>query len=187
MNFCSLTTRGHSPITWTFTPHSQPQITQGLHFPSSTAPTQLFTMITLAPVYHLTITITQSHTHTHTHYLSSGLSLTHCRVLLAQLHTKRFPVSRVRFPVFPVSRVRFTVFPVSRVRFTVFPVSRVRFTVFPVSRVRFLCPDSCTFLDYSLCLALWIKFADRRPTLALGLFSALSLSYLFATVRPCLY
>ncbi len=29
-------------------------------------------------------------------------------------------------------------------------------------------------LVYSLCLALWILFADRRPTLALGLFSALS-------------
>ncbi len=56
MNFCSLTTRGHSPITVTFTPHRQLQITQGLHFPSSTAPTQLFTL------NHLTITITQSHT-----------------------------------------------------------------------------------------------------------------------------
>ncbi len=62
MNFCSLTTRGHSPITVTFTPHRQLQITQGLHFPSSTAPTQLFTLITLAPENHLTITITQSHT-----------------------------------------------------------------------------------------------------------------------------
>ncbi len=38
----------------------------GLHFPSVTAPTQLFTIITLAPDFHLTITITQSHPHTHT-------------------------------------------------------------------------------------------------------------------------
>ncbi len=77
MNFCPFTTRGHSPITWTFTP--QLQITHRLHFPSSTAPTQLFTLITLAPVHHLTITITQSHTH----YISSGLSPTHCRVLFS--------------------------------------------------------------------------------------------------------
>ncbi len=41
---------------------TQLQITHRLHFPSSTAPTQLFTLITLAPVNHLTITITQSDT-----------------------------------------------------------------------------------------------------------------------------
>ncbi len=65
MNIAPLTTRGHSPITMDF--HTtQLQITHRLHFPSSTAPTQLFTIITLAPVFHLTITITQSHTHTHT-------------------------------------------------------------------------------------------------------------------------
>ncbi len=114
MNFCSLTTRGHSPITWTLTPHSQLQITQGLHFPSSTAPTQLFALIRHTPENNLT-----SPSPNHTHYINSGLSLALCRVLLTQLHTKPFPVSRVRFPVFPVSRVRFPVFPVSRVRFPV--------------------------------------------------------------------
>ncbi len=66
MNFAPLTSRGHSPITWTVTPHSQSQITQGLHFPSSTAPTQLSALITHTPENHLTITITQSHTHAHT-------------------------------------------------------------------------------------------------------------------------
>ncbi len=80
MNFPSFTTRGHSPSTWTFT---QLQITLRLHFPSFTAPTQLFTIITLAPVHHLSITIIQSHTHTHTHYINSGLSLTLCRVLFS--------------------------------------------------------------------------------------------------------
>ncbi len=91
MNFWSFTSRGHSPITWTFTPHSQSQITQGLHFPSSTAPTQLSALITHTPENNLTITITQSHTHTHTHTLHNpGFSPTHCRVLLVCLHTKRF-------------------------------------------------------------------------------------------------
>ncbi len=55
MNFPSFTTRGHSPTTWTFT---QLQITHRLHFPSFTAPTQLFTIITLAPVHHHPITHT---------------------------------------------------------------------------------------------------------------------------------
>ncbi len=49
-----------------FTPHSQSQITQGLHFPSSTAPTQLSALITHTPANNHPITITQSHTHTHT-------------------------------------------------------------------------------------------------------------------------
>ncbi len=62
MNFCSFTTRGHSPITLTFTLHRQLQITQKLQFPSPTALTQLFTLITHTPENHLTITITQSHT-----------------------------------------------------------------------------------------------------------------------------
>ncbi len=80
---------------------TQLQITHRLHFPSSTAPTQLFTMIMLAPVFHLTITITQSHTHTHTHYLSSGLSPTHRRVLFSQSTLQSvFPVFLVCFPVF---------------------------------------------------------------------------------------
>ncbi len=95
MNIAPPTTRGHSPITMDF--HTtQLQITHRLHFPSSTAPTQLFTIITLAPVFHLTITITQSHTL----YLNSGLSPTHCRVLLACLHTKRFPSLPCLIPVF---------------------------------------------------------------------------------------
>ncbi len=70
----------------------------------------------------------------------------------------------------------------------------------------FLCFDSCpcfpgftlslalwtlfgsllVYLDYLSALPYWILFADRRPTLALGLLSALSVLYLFATVRPCL-
>ncbi len=72
-----------------FTPHSQSQITQGLHFPSSTAPTQLSALITHTPANNHPITITQSHTHTH--YISPGHSPIHCRVLLASLPTKRFP------------------------------------------------------------------------------------------------
>ncbi len=38
------------------------------------------------------------------------------------------------------------------------------------------------YLDYLSALPYWILFADRRPTLALGLLSALSVSYLFADV-----
>ncbi len=38
------------------------------------------------------------------------------------------------------------------------------------------------YLDYLSALPCWILFADRRPTLALGLLSALSVSYLFADV-----
>ncbi len=53
MNIASHTTRGHSSTTWTFT---QLQITHRLHFPSFTAPTQLFTIITLAPVHYHPIT-----------------------------------------------------------------------------------------------------------------------------------
>ncbi len=93
MNFSSFTSRGHSPITWTFTPHSQSQITQGLHFPSSTALTQLSALITHTPETNLTITITQSHTHTHTHthYINSGLSHTHCWVLFSLATVNAFP------------------------------------------------------------------------------------------------
>ncbi len=38
------------------------------------------------------------------------------------------------------------------------------------------------YLDYLSALPCWILFADRRPTLALGLLSALSVAYLFADV-----
>ncbi len=38
------------------------------------------------------------------------------------------------------------------------------------------------YLDYLSALPCWILFTDRRPTLALGLLSALSVSYLFAYV-----
>ncbi len=38
------------------------------------------------------------------------------------------------------------------------------------------------YLDYLSALPYWILFADRRPTLAIGLLSALSVSYLFADV-----
>ncbi len=39
----------------------------------------------------------------------------------------------------------------------------------------FLCSDSLpVLLIYCLCLALWILFSDRRPTLALGLFLCLA-------------
>ncbi len=38
------------------------------------------------------------------------------------------------------------------------------------------------YLDYLSALPCWILFTDRRPTLALGLLSALSVSYLFADV-----
>ncbi len=75
MNFASLTTRGHSPITWTFT---QLQITHRLHLPSFTAPTQLFTIITLTPENNLT-----SPSPNHTRYINPGLSLTPCRVLFS--------------------------------------------------------------------------------------------------------
>ncbi len=44
MNFCSLTTRGHSSIILTFTPHRQLHITQRLHFPSHTADFHLHTL-----------------------------------------------------------------------------------------------------------------------------------------------
>ncbi len=68
MNFATHTTRGHSPTTWTFT---QLQITLRLHFPSFTAPTQLFTIITLAPVHHHPITHTLHKPWTFSHTLPS--------------------------------------------------------------------------------------------------------------------
>ncbi len=71
MNFASHTTRGHSPTTWTFT---QLQITHRLHFPSFTAPTQLFTIITLAPVHHHPITHTLHKPWTFSHTLPSIVS-----------------------------------------------------------------------------------------------------------------
>ncbi len=40
--------------------------------------------------------------------------------------------------------------------------------------------------DYTSSQALWISFADHRPTLALGLLCVLPMSYFFAVVRPCL-
>ncbi len=94
MNFAPLTTRGHSPTTWTFTPHTQLQITHRLHSPSVTALTQLFSIISL----HL-FTIIQSHTH----YISSGLSATHGRVLfsLATLQSV-FPSFLSLFPCVPI-------------------------------------------------------------------------------------
>ncbi len=88
MNFCSLTTRGHSPITLTFTPHSQLQITQGLHFPSSTAPTQLFALITHTPENNLTSPWLHHWSHHHTLY-SLGLPLALCRVLFSGYHSPR--------------------------------------------------------------------------------------------------
>ncbi len=72
MNIASHTTRGHSPTTWTFT---QLQITHRLHFPSFTAPTQLFTIITLAPVHHHPITHTLHKPWTVSHTLPSIVSL----------------------------------------------------------------------------------------------------------------
>ncbi len=157
MNFAPLTTRGHSPITWTFTPHSQSQITQGLHFPSSTAPTQLSALITHTPANNHPITITQSHTHTHT--LHKPWTFSHSLPSIVSLATyKAFPWFLSLFPVFP--------------------------SILGLISCVLILPVP---LDYSLCLAHWIKFADRRPTLALGLFSASSLIYLFATVWPCLY
>ncbi len=80
MNFASHTTRGHSPTTWTFT---QLQITHRLHFPSFTAPTQLFTIITLAPVHHHPITHTLHKPWTFSHTLPS--------IVLAQLPYQAFP------------------------------------------------------------------------------------------------
>ncbi len=123
MNFGSFTTRGHSPITWTFTPHSYRSLIDCI----SHHPLHQHSCSQWLRLHLFSISQSPSHTHTHTHYISPGLSPTHCRVLLAQLPTKRFPVSRVRFPVSWFLHV---------------------------------------LLDYSLCPALWIKFADRRPTLA---------------------
>ncbi len=67
---------------------TQLQITLRLHFPSFTAPTQLFTIITLAPVHH--------HPITHTHYINPGPSATLCRVLFSPA------TLRSVFPVFLV-------------------------------------------------------------------------------------
>ncbi len=101
------------------------QITLRLHFPSFTAPTQLSTIITLAPVHYHPITHTLYKPWTFCHTLPS--------IVLACLHTKRFPC-----------------------------ISSLISWFLPV------------FLVHSLCLALWIKFADRRPTLALGLLLCLA-------------
>ncbi len=46
--------------------------------------------------------------------------------------------------------------------------------------------DYCScYLDYPSCQALWILFADRRPTLALGIFFALPVMYVLSD--PCLF
>ncbi len=97
MNFAPLTTRCHSSITGLFT---QLQITQGLHSPSSTAPTQLSALITHTPEYNLPITITQSHTHTHT--LHKPWTFSHSLPsIVSQLPFQSvFLVSLVCFPVF---------------------------------------------------------------------------------------
>ncbi len=99
------------------------------------------------------------HPITHTHTLHKPWTFSHSLPSIVSLATyKAFPWFLSLFPVFPS---------------ILGLISRV--LILPVP------------LDYSLCLAHWIKFADRRPTLALGLFSASSLLYLFATVWPCLY
>ncbi len=106
-----------------------------------------------------TITQSPSPNHTHTHTLHKPWTFSHSLPSIVSLATyKAFPCFLSLFPVFPS---------------ILGLISRV--LILPVP------------LDYSLCLAHWIKFADRRPTLALGLFSASSLLYLFATVWPCLY
>ncbi len=83
-----------------FTPHSQSQITQGLHFPSSTAPTQLSALITHTPANNHPITITQSHTHTHT--LHKPWTFSHSLPsIVSQSTYKAFSlVSLVCLPVF---------------------------------------------------------------------------------------
>ncbi len=42
--------------------------------------------------------------------------------------------------------------------------------------------DFACVISYSSCQALWISFADRRPTLALGILFVLPVLYLFAGV-----
>ncbi len=82
MNFCPFTTRGHSPITWTFTPHSYRSLIDCIsHHPLHQHSCSHWSRLHL-------FTISQSpspnHTHTHTHtLLSSGLSPTLCRVLFS--------------------------------------------------------------------------------------------------------
>ncbi len=135
---------------------------------------------TTSPITHCTYTAVctdhartckQSHNHhhpitrTHKHYINHGHSLTLCRVLLASLLTKRFPVSLVCLPMFD-----------SCPCFLVYSLCLALWTLITSFWI------IARYLGLSLCLALWILFADRRPTLAHGLFSALSLSYLFATV-----
>ncbi len=43
------------------------------------------------------------------------------------------------------------------------------------------------YLDYLYALPCWILFADRRPSLALGLLFVLSVLYLFALHESCLF
>ncbi len=46
--------------------------------------------------------------------------------------------------------------------------------------------DYCScYLDYLSCQALWILFAERKPTLALGIFFALSVMYLCYLTLAC--
>ncbi len=99
------------------------------------------------------------HPITHTHTLHKPWTFSHSLPSIVSLATyKAFPWFLSLFPVFP--------------------------SILGLISCVLILPVP---LDYSLCLAHWIKFADRRPTLALGLFSASSLIYLFATVWPCLY
>ncbi len=83
MDFCLFTTRGHSPITWTFTLHSIRSLIDCIsHHPlhqhscSHWSRLHLFTISQSPSPNH-----THTHTHTHTHYISSGLSPTLCEVL----------------------------------------------------------------------------------------------------------
>ncbi len=154
MNFAPLTTRGHSPITWTFTQsvtdHSRTTFPI-IHCTNTAVCTDHAHTCKQSPNHH--------HPITHTHTLHKPWTFSHSLPSIVSLATyKAFPWFLSLFPVFP--------------------------SILGLISCVLILPVP---LDYSLCLAHWIKFADRRPTLALGLFSASSLIYLFATVWPCLY
>ncbi len=69
MNFGSFTTRGHSPITWTFTPHGYRSHTdyishQSQHYTITWFQSQLLP-ISITPAPHSLLYISSLHTHTH--------------------------------------------------------------------------------------------------------------------------
>ncbi len=87
MNFGSFTTRGHSPITWTFTPHSYRSLIDCIsHHPLHQHSCSTDHACTCLPSHNHHHPITHTHTpHTPHTYISSALSPTHLPGIVSPL------------------------------------------------------------------------------------------------------